>query len=175
MVILQRALPLVPLGQLRLGVDLIRVAEPRVVEVMTDTGHEEDGEFPLGEDLAQLAPVDEDVHHLGDAEAVAEVVKGVRSVGGLDAGEEVLQGGPGDAELVEEIEVVEHLLKEEDQLVLGVLPDVKVDSLEGHLQVVVDGQILGGLGGVAVGDLSGGLVHDVVGPRAVPETHNLRC
>ena len=52
---------------------------------MAHAGRDEDGLVLLREDLSQaLAALDEHVHHLGDAEAVAEVVERVLAVRGLD-------------------------------------------------------------------------------------------
>lgn len=62
----------------------LRVAQPRVVEVVADAGGEQDGQVPfLPEDPVEAAPVDHDVHHLRDAEAVTEVVERILAVEGL--------------------------------------------------------------------------------------------
>ena len=61
-----------------------RVRVSRVIEVVADGGGDEDGLVHLGEGAAragQLGAAAEDgEHHLGDAEAVTEVVERVRGV-----------------------------------------------------------------------------------------------
>ena len=63
-----------------------RVGVSRVIEVVADGGGDEDGLVHLGEGAAavargQLGAAAEDgEHHLGDAEAVPEVVERVRGV-----------------------------------------------------------------------------------------------
>ena len=67
----------------------LRVAKPRVIEVMTNASGDERAELPVGEVGLHLGParMDEDVHHLGDTKAMAEVVEGIvpvpRFYGGL--------------------------------------------------------------------------------------------
>ena len=68
-----------------------RVGVPRVIEVVADGGGDEDGLVHLGEGAAaarsQLGAAAEDgEHHLGDAEAVPEVVERVRGVPRLHGG-----------------------------------------------------------------------------------------
>ncbi len=51
---------------------------------MADTSGDERGDVLRGEGRAQLrAAAQKHVHHLGDAEAVAEVVEGIRAVAGF--------------------------------------------------------------------------------------------
>ena len=94
-----------------------RVAEPGVVEVVAHAGRDEGGLVLLREDLAEaFAALNEDVHHLGDAEAVAEIVEGVGAVGGADGAEEGRQRLPVDVKGLDQAKFDVHLLHQRDYL-----------------------------------------------------------
>ena len=63
-----------------IGSVVLRVVVSGVVEVVTDAGRDEDGHVLDGQLVEQTAHVDEAVHHLRDAEAVAEVVERIVAV-----------------------------------------------------------------------------------------------
>ena len=77
-----------PDGQLGLGVDLIGVVEPGVVEVVADAGRQEDTDVSLAKRLVQTTAVYQDVHHLGHTERVAEVVEWIVPIVLLDPQQE---------------------------------------------------------------------------------------
>ena len=51
-----------------------------MIEVMTNAGGDEGGQLGLGEPLLQVTSVDEDIHHLGDAKAVPEIMERVLAI-----------------------------------------------------------------------------------------------
>ena len=64
---------------------VLRVIVSRMVEIVADTGRDEDSPVLDGQLIEQTTQVDKAVHHLRDAEAVAEVVERVVSVVLLNA------------------------------------------------------------------------------------------
>ena len=77
-----------PDGQLGLGVDLVGVVEPGVVEVVADAGRQEDADVSLAERLVKTTSVNEDVHHLTHTESVTEIVEWIVPIVLLDPQQE---------------------------------------------------------------------------------------
>ena len=78
----------------------------------------------------QSAAVYQDIHHLGHAESVAEVVERIVSVILLNPQQEPLEGRGVDIELLHQPQLVVHLLKEGEHLVGLPLPHVELGRLE---------------------------------------------
>ena len=84
----------------------------------------------------QSAAVYEDIHHLGHAESVAEVVKGIVPVIFLNPQQEPLEGGGVDIKLLDQPQFMIHLLQEGEHLIGLPLPHIKLGRLERLLGLV---------------------------------------
>ena len=61
-------------------INLLRVIESRMVEIVANAGRDEYTKIFLGQMFVQFAGVDQNIHHLCDAKAVPEVVERIVSV-----------------------------------------------------------------------------------------------
>ena len=59
-----------------------------MIEIMTNAGSQEDTEIPLGQRILETTSVNQDVHHLGHTEGVAEIVEWIVAVVFLNTQEE---------------------------------------------------------------------------------------
>ena len=77
-----------PDGQFCPCIDLVSVVEAWMIKIMTNAGSQEDTEIPLGQRILETTSVNQDVHHLGHTEGVAEIVEWIVAVVFLNTQEE---------------------------------------------------------------------------------------